>query len=180
MLNTIMIYIALVLFAVVMWFPGFMCARNMVKAVSDRNPTAGETIMAIFPGLNLAVVRKQLYGSAKIVWFMILQFLIPVILRIALMFTMESPAGAYIFLAYSFTFYGVILSTWIIQGYVLFDAGNMIQCGTLVKLMAFIIPPLSQYFIGRDCIPRMRMAMEGLESDDEDEDDEEYDDYEEE
>lgn len=174
MFNTIMIVGMLLIALVVMWFPGFMCARNMVKAMSERNPTIGENIMAAFPGFNLVVVRKQLYGSAKIVWFMILQFLIPVILRIVLMFTMEVAAGAYILIAYSIFFYGSIVVAWIIQGYVLFDAGTMIQAGMLVKIMAFIMPPLSMYFIGRDCIPMMRAAMAGLEGE-EDEDEEYYD-----
>ncbi|MCM1440602.1 MAG: hypothetical protein NC131_15605 [Roseburia sp.] len=181
MVNTIMIYGMLVLIGVIMWFPGFMCARNMVKAVSERNPTIGENILAAIPVLNLLVVRKQLYGSAKIVWVMILQFIIPVVLRIALFFTMDVAAGAYILIAYSIFFYLSIVVFWVLQGYVLFDAGNMIQAGTLTKILAFIIPPLSMYFIGRDCIPMMRMAMAQINGEDEDEEyyddeDEEYED----
>lgn len=179
MFELVMIIGMFVIAAIAIWFPGFMCARNMVKAVSERNPTVGENIMAIFPGFNLAVVRKQLYGSAKIVWAMFIPFIITIILRIALFFTMEVAAGAYLILVYFVFFYGSIIIAWAIQGYVLADAATMIQSGMVVKVLAFVMPPVASYFIGRDCIPMMRAAMARMEDEDEDEDEEYYEDDEE-
>lgn len=169
MFELVMIIGMFVIAAVAMWFPGFMCARNMVKAVSERNPTVGENIMAIFPGLNLVVVRKQLYGSAKIVWAMFIPVIIAAILRIALFFTMEVAAGAYLIFVYFAFFYGSMVVWWLIQGYVLADAATMIQSGMFVKILAFVMPPVASYFIGRDCIPMMRAAMAGMEEEDEEE-----------
>ena len=68
MFNTVMVLVFLVLVAVIMWFPGFILAYNMTIAVSERKPTAGEIVGALIPGINLGVARKQLYGSAKLVW----------------------------------------------------------------------------------------------------------------
>ena len=49
-METIMIYIAVVIMIAVMWYPGFMLSRNVIIAVRGDKPTAAETIIALFPG----------------------------------------------------------------------------------------------------------------------------------
>ena len=68
MMTYVMAVCFILLLMIVMWYPGFMLARNMVKAVSQRNPTAGENILACIPGINTGVARTALYGSAKLVY----------------------------------------------------------------------------------------------------------------
>ena len=49
---------------------------------------------------------------------------------------------------------------WLFNGYILFDTGTCSQCGMLSKVLAFVIPPLSSYLIGKNCIPLIRQALE--------------------
>ena len=67
-METIMIYIAVVIMIAVMWYPGFMLSRNVIIAVRGDKPTAAETIIALFPGFQLANARKEFYGSATLVY----------------------------------------------------------------------------------------------------------------
>lgn len=162
MFNTVMVLVFLVLVAVIMWFPGFILAYNMTIAVSERKPTAGEIVGALIPGINLGVARKQLYGSAKLVWTTLILLALTFVLKMVFFYRFDTPLGILLSLIFTYVFYFMVVVAWLIQGYVLFDMGNLIQCGTLTKLMGFIIPPLASYIIGRNCIPLMRAASQEI------------------
>lgn len=166
MFKTIMVYGMVVILAIVMWYPGFMLARNMVRAVSEEEPSAGDTILAIFPGFNLAVGRRELYGSAKLVWIPMIVFCIFTALKMVFYFGFNSALGALISIIITYIYYVVLIVTWLTQSYVLFDMGTCTQASTLTKILAFVVPPLACWIIGRNCIPMMNAARADLEQED--------------
>lgn len=168
MVREIMVYIFIVIIAALMWFPGFLLACNMITAVSERKPTVSEMLCAALPGVNLGIARKQLYGSAKLVWVTLALLVITVILKAVFFYGFNTSLGILLSLIFTYVFFAMVAVTWIVQGYVLFDIGNLIQSGTVVKILGFIIPPLSCYFLGRDCIPLMRASMAEINKEQED------------
>lgn len=152
---------ALILF-VIMWYPGFMLARNMVKAVSNRNPTAGENVLACLPGINTGVARTALYGSAKLVYIPFALAIIMTVVRYIMYYLFpEAVFAGFCTLIVTWVVYVI---TWLLNGYVLWDMGTCIQAGFVTKILGFICPPLAQWAIGRNCIPLMAAVLAELET----------------
>lgn len=161
MMTYVMAVCFILLLMIVMWYPGFMFARNMVKAVSQRNPTVGENILACIPGINTGVARTALYGSAKLVYIPFALAVIATVVRFVLYYIFpEAVLAGLISLIAAWVVY---LVTWLINGYVLWDMGTCIQAGLLTKVLGFICPPLCQWAIGRNCIPLMAAVLSELE-----------------
>lgn len=158
-----MIYaIYVVLFFVVLWYPGFMLSRNMIKAVTRRNPTRMENIMACIPGLNIGEARSALYGSAKLVYIPLACVVVVTAVRCVLYYVF--PEAVLVGLYSLVIAWIVYVIAWMINGYVLWDMGTCIQAGVFTKLLGFICPPLAQWAIGRNCIPMMNAILNELET----------------
>lgn len=157
-METIMIYIAIVIMVAVMWYPGFMLSRNVIIAVRGDKPTVAETIIALFPGFQLANARKEFYGSATLVY--VVNALVYVAVAQRYIFYLLFPEAIFASLVSLIVTWGALVIAWLFNGYILFDTGTCSQCGMLSKVMAFIIPPLSSYLIGKNCIPLIRQALE--------------------
>lgn len=151
-----------ILFLIIIWYPGFMLARNMVKAVTQRNPTGVENILSCIPGVNLGVARTALYGSAKIVYIPLACAVVMTVIRCVLyyMFPDAVLAGLYSLVIT----WIVYCAVWLINGFVLWDMGTCIQAGVFTKLLGFVCPPLAQWAIGRNCIPLMAAILNELET----------------
>lgn len=140
----------------ILWYPGFILARNMVKAVSQRKPTVAENFTACIPILNIAVARTQLYGSANIVHIPFVLTILTTIVRYILYYAFPTAITAnLISLLITWIIY---IYTWLILGYVLWDMCICIQAGILTKLLCFVMPPLAEWGIGRDCVALMAKA----------------------
>lgn len=157
-METIMIYIAVVIMIAVMWYPGFMLSRNVIIAVRGDKPTAAETIIALFPGFQLANARKEFYGSATLVY--VVNALVYVAVAQRYIFYLLFPEAIFASLVSLIVTWGALVIAWLFNGYILFDTGTCSQCGMLSKVLAFVIPPLSSYLIGKNCIPLIRQALE--------------------
>lgn len=164
MMTTIMVSIFIAICGFFMWFPGFLMAYNMCIAMSGEKPSVGTVICALIPGINLGVARKQLYGTAKLVWGILIALVVTALIKIGLYYFVDSPIGILLSLIFTFVFFGMIVLYWAIQGYVLLNICNMIQEGFLTKVLCFLMPPLASYLIGRDCIPRVRASVAEIEN----------------
>lgn len=161
----------LVVLVVAMWYPGFMLSRNMIKALSlksdvdgsvkSRKASGGEIVQCCIPVVNLGLVRGLLYGSAKIVYIPFGLTIFAVITRFILYLAFPN-AIMLSFISLIFTWIMIVVS-WVVNGYVLWDIGTCTQASTFSKILAFILPPLSQYIIGRNCVPMMRKAFADME-----------------
>lgn len=153
MAKTIVLVIMCFILLGVMWYPGFMLARNMVRAVGQTEPTVGDTILACIPGLNLAVSRKQLYGKATLVYVMFVLSVVAVIQRFVFYLAFpDAIMASFISLILTWV---ILFLTWITYGYILWDIGTCIQAGFVTKLCGFIMPPLACFILGKNCIPIM-------------------------
>jgi len=151
-----------ILLLVIVWYPGFMLARNMVKAVTRRNPTSMENVLSCIPGVNIGVARTALYGSAKIVYIPLACVVIATAIRCVLYYVFPEAIllGLYS-LVVTWIVFGI---AWLINGYVLWDMGTCIQAGVFTKLLGFVCPPLAQWVIGSNCIPLMASILNELET----------------
>lgn len=169
-MQNIMIYIMLVIIAVVLWLPGFMLARNMIKAVEKRNPTLGENIMAVVPILNACPARKALYGSAKLPMGIFIALCLTIVLNnIVGAITADATTTGMLYLEV-FTLYGTYISyavCWILFGYVLADFAKCIQQGALTAVACFIFPPLGQFIVAKNCIPMIAKIESDMENEEE-------------
>ena len=158
MIETIMIYVAVLIMISVMWYPGFMVSRNVIIAIRGETPTVSENILALLPGFQLANARKEFYGSATLVYAVNAIVYVAIVQRY--IFYLFFPEAIFVSLVSLIITWVALIVAWIFDGYILYDIGTCSQCGTLSKVLAFIIPPLSAYLIGKNCIPLIRQALE--------------------
>lgn len=148
--QTIFTAIFLLIICAAMWYPGFMMSVNMVKAVEHRNPTAGEYVLSCIPGLNLAVGRTVLYGTAKIVYIPAAITVFAVVQRFIMYFLFDE-AILLSFISLLFTWL-VFIVAWLISGYVLWDMATCAQCSIATKILAFVFPILAMFNIGKNVL----------------------------
>lgn len=162
----------LVIVVIAMWYPGYMLAMHMIKALSlqnregkisaGRKATASEIVQACVPIVNLGLAHKLLYGNAKIVYIPLGLTVFAVITRF-IMYLAFPQAFMVSLVSLLFTWAMIVLS-WFINGYVLWDIGTCVSASFISKLLAFIFPPLSAYIIGRNCVPLMAAALAEMDT----------------
>lgn len=148
MMTTIFMVVTFVFMIFLLLMPGVLLAKRMVEGISGRTMTACEWILALIPGFNLTIPRKALYNSATSVWIVYSLFTVNMIFRfislaefIPLVVSMVSLVLTWI----------LLVVTWVFTGFILSDMAECVGLGISVKIMSFLVPPLAEFFIAKQC-----------------------------
>lgn len=128
--------------------PGVMMSVRLARGVEARTLTIPEMILSVVPGFHLMIARKILYDSVVLpavtfsvaVIVFILNFIIQSVLTVPLLN-----------ISFVIATWIVMLIAWIVQGYIIQDAAACAECGILVRVVSFIMPPLAEFFVAKNC-----------------------------
>lgn len=148
MMKTVFMVITFAIMIGSLLMPGVMLAKRMVEGIGERRMTAGEWVLAFIPGFNLTIPRKVLYNSATSVWVVYSLFTVNMILRLVSLLEFVPLVVSLVSLVLTWV---LLIVTWVFTGFILSDMAECVGLGLSVKIAAFIMPPLAEFFIAKQC-----------------------------
>lgn len=159
MIGTIYV---LVLLVIVFIYPSAALACSCYKScMRKKKLSVGEMLLCWIPFVNLHVIRKSFYGTAKAVDAGLAVIGGCIAIRAVALFFLYS--NEWFMVISSFVMIGCILFTWLLSGYVYYDTAVCVNQGSFIKLFCWVIPPLGAFIVSKAVAPFMKSMKEELD-----------------
>lgn len=151
----------LILIGVLFYPPAVLAIESYKACMRKKKLSAYEYILCCLPLVNLIVMRKAFYGTAKIIYTSLGLIVAGIIYRALAILVLYS--NGWIVLTSSVVMMATMVLIWLVSAYTFYDIAVCVRQGTFIKLFCIFLPPLGAYLASKAVRPYMKSVKEELD-----------------